>query len=139
MAAKTRSEKLKRLVAVQRHMEKMAELELAETTRIRDELARRMDETIEAIGSFNPVHQSLKGQYATQYGRMSGEDGRLTHVQAAQESQILREKAKGDRLEENRQEALAGEEREREDNAVIDLIELNLAMGAPASSKVGGQ
>jgi hypothetical protein len=137
MAGKSRSDKLKRLVAVQRHMEQMAELELADTTRTRREIAVRMDDAIEAIGSFNPVHAAMKGQYAAQYGRMTGEDQRLAGLQEVQENQILREKAKGDRLEENWKDARAAEDREREDNAVIDLIELRMSMDPSASSKLG--
>ena len=137
MAEKTRSAKLKRLVSVQRHMERIAELELAETTQRREELSLRMDEAIEAIGSFNPIHAGMKSQYAAQYGRLSGEDQRLDDLQETQEKQILREKAKGDRLEENWKDARSAEDREREDNAVIDLIEMRLALGSSASSKLG--
>lgn len=137
MADKGRAAKLKRLVAVQRHMERIAEIELAETTQRRQELSTRMDEAIEAIGSFNPIHAGMKSQYAAQYGRLSGEDQTLDERQEAQEQQILREKAKGDRLEDNWKTARAAEDREREDNAVIDLIEMRLSMPAPASSKLG--
>jgi hypothetical protein len=137
VAEKTRSAKLKRLVSVQRHMERIAELELAETTQRREELSLRMDEAIEAIGSFNPIHAGMKSQYAAQYGRLSGEDQRLDDLQETQEKQILREKAKGDRLEENWKDARSAEDREREDNAVIDLIEMRLALGSSASSKLG--
>jgi hypothetical protein len=137
MAEKTRSGKLRRLVSVQRHMERIAELELAETTQRREELSVRMDEAIEAIGSFNPIHASMKSQYAAQYGRLSGEDQQLDDLQEAQEKQILREKAKGDRLEENWKDARSAEDREREDNAVIDLIEMRLALDSSASSKLG--
>jgi hypothetical protein len=139
MAAKSRSDKLKRLVAVQRHMEKIAELDLANTTRTRQELAGKMDYAITAIGSFDPVHVGLKGQYAKQYGRFSGLDQQMATLQTVQESQILREKAKGDRLEDHFKEARSAEDREREDNAVIELIEMKLAMEtghAPASSKL---
>lgn len=137
MAGKSRADKLKRLVAVQRHMEQIAELDLADTTRTRRDISVRMDDAIEAIGSFDPIHAAMKGQYATQYGRMSVEDQRLAHLQQEQESQILREKAKGDRLEDNWKEARVAEDREREDNAVIDLIELRLSMDPSASSKLG--
>lgn len=139
MADKGRAAKLKRLVAVQRHMERIAEIELAETTQRRQELSERMDEAIEAIGSFNPIHAGMKSQYAAQYGRLSGEDQRLDDLQDAQEKQILKEKAKGDRLEENWKDARSAEDREKEDNSVIDLIEMRLSMPAPASSKLGGE
>ena len=98
-----------------------------------------MDEAIDAIGSFNPIHTGMKSQYAAQYGRLSGEDQRLDDLQDTQEKQILKEKAKGDRLEENWKDARSAEDREREDNAVIDLIEMRLSMPAPASSKLGGE
>ncbi len=49
MASDKRSEKLKRLVTVQRHMEKMAEVELADTTRTRSEVAQSMDSVLEAM------------------------------------------------------------------------------------------
>ena len=136
MAEKTRSEKLKRLVAVQRHMEKMAEIDLANTTRSRQEIAGKMDEAMFAIGSFEPVHIGMKDQYARQYGRLSGQDQQMASLQSVQESRILREKAKGDRLDEHFRDARSLEEREQEDNAVVDLIELRLALETPASSKL---
>lgn len=136
MAKGNRSDKLKRLVTVQRHMEKMAEIDLSNTTRTRHELAKKMDQAIAAIGSFNPVHLGLKGQYARQHGRFTGQDQQLANLQGVQESRILREKAKGDRLEDHFKDARAAEEREIEDNAIIELIEMRLALEAPASSKV---
>jgi hypothetical protein len=136
MAVKGRSEKLKRLVAVQRHMERMAEIDLANTTRTRQEIAVKMDDAMLAIGSFEPVHIGLKDQYARQYGRLSGSDQQMANLQAVQENRILREKAKGDRLDEHFRDARSSEEREREDNAVIDVIEMRLALPAPASSKL---
>lgn len=128
MAAKNRSEKLKRLVAVQRHMEKIAEIDLANTTRLRQEIAGKMDFAIEAIGSFEPVHLGLKDQYARQYGRLSGEDQQMANLQVVQEQRILREKAKGDRLEDHFHDAQQSEDREKEDNAVIELIEMRMAL-----------
>ncbi len=46
MAEKTRSEKLKRLVAVQRHLEQMAEYDLAETSRQRAEVSQSIDNVV---------------------------------------------------------------------------------------------
>ena len=57
--AQSRSEKLKRLVTVQRHLEKMAEIDLANTTRQRQEAAETMDAVADAINSLNPVHRSF--------------------------------------------------------------------------------
>jgi hypothetical protein len=136
MAKGSRSDKLKRLVTVQRHMERIAEIDLSNTTRTRQELAQKMDQAIAAIGSFDPVHMGLKGQYARQHGRLTGQDQQMANLQNVQESKILREKAKGDRLEDHFKDARAAEDREREDNAIIELIEMRMALEAPASSKV---
>ncbi|HEX2146702.1 MAG TPA: hypothetical protein VHG11_03515, partial [Pseudorhizobium sp.] len=70
MADQPRSKKLKRLVAVQRHLEEMAESELAVTTQHRAEIAQSMDVVIEAIGSMEPVHRQFSQHYAERFGRL---------------------------------------------------------------------
>ncbi|SFB09891.1 hypothetical protein SAMN03159496_01847 [Rhizobium sp. NFR07] len=129
-----RSEKLKRLVAVQRHLEKMADSELAATVRHRAEVAQSIDAVIDAIGSVNPVHQQFANHYADRLGRLTTKERQLEGVQQFQENKVLKERTKGDRLEDNMKEARELEDREAADNAIYDLIEMTLA--APASSKL---
>ena len=135
MAESKRSEKLKRLVAVQRHLERMTESELAETGRVRAEVQRSMDQVIDAIGSMNPVHQVFSGNYADRFAKLSVRDGQLAGMQTLLEMQMLRERTKADRFEEHMHEALEAEEREDEDNAIYDVIDQQFA-ATPASSKV---
>ena len=130
----TRSQKLKRLVAVQRHLEKMADYELAATVRHRAEVSQSMDEVIEAIGSADPVHRPFAMHYAERFGRLTAKERQLAGIQQMQENKVLRERTKGDRLEDNMKEARELEDREAADNAIYDLIELTLA--SPASSKL---
>jgi hypothetical protein len=129
-----RSDKLKRLVAVQRHLEKMADSELAATVRHRAEVAQSIDVVIEAIGSVNPIHQQFGYHYAERLGRLTTKEKQLEGVQQFQENKVLKERTKGDRLEDNMKEARELEDREAADNAIYDLIEMTLA--APASSKL---
>jgi hypothetical protein len=129
-----RSEKLKRLVAVQRHLEKMAENDLAATTRHRSEVTESMNVVIEAIGSMNPLHQQFSQHYADRFGRLTTKERQLAGVQQVQEVKVLKERTKGDRLEDNMREARAHEDREAEDNAIYELLEITMA--APASSKL---
>lgn len=131
---KSKADKLKRLVAVQRHMERMAELELASISLSRQELAVKRDNAMEAISSMEAIHAGLKNQYALQYERHTTRDAQLEKLQEVQEKQVLREKAKGDRLNEHYLVAREGEDREREEESLLDLLEIRLA--SPASSKL---
>ncbi|CUX21266.1 MULTISPECIES: hypothetical protein [Agrobacterium] len=137
MASDKRSEKLKRLVTVQRHMEKMAEVELADTTRVRSEVAQSMESTFEAMSSMDPVHQTFSKHYSDRYGRLVVQDRQLEGVQQFQENKVLKEKTKADRLEDRMHIARDLEDREADDNAIYDLLEITNVSQTPASSKVG--
>ena len=125
--AQSRSEKLKRLVTVQRHLEKMAEIDLANTTRQRQEAAETMDAVAEAINSLNPVHRSFSRHYSGQYSRLQQQDQMLANVQQMHEMRVVRERTKGDRMEDHMKEARSAEEREAADDAIYDLIDQHIA------------
>ncbi|WP_117190925.1 hypothetical protein [Rhizobium terrae] len=130
-----RSDKLKRLVAVQRHLEKMAEHELAATTRYRAEVNQSMEEVIDAIGSMNPIHRQFSQQYAERFGRLTTKEKQLAGVQQLQEMKVLKERTKGDRLEENMKVAREHEDREVADNSIYELIEITLALQIADSAR----
>lgn len=129
MADLTKSAKLNRLVKVQRHLEHMAENELATTTRARAELADDLDAVVEAIGSVSPVHQLFTSIYSGQISRLTAKDQHLQTVQQIQEQKILREKAKADRLAERAHEAREAEDNEMQEKAIQELIDIRLALG----------
>lgn len=126
---KNRSDKLKRLVTVQRHLEQMAEMDLATTTQRRQEVADTMDAVAGAINSLNPVHRGFSSIYAAQIGKLRHKDTMLAGVQQMHEIRIVRERTKGDRLEERMHEARDLETREAEDDAIYDLIDQRVAYG----------
>ncbi|MBX4929932.1 hypothetical protein [Rhizobium binae] len=134
MIEKGRSQKLKRLLSVQRHIERMAENDLAETSRQRIEVNAAMDDVIVALGSMDPVHHAFSQNYADRFGRLTIKDQQLTGMQQIHEMRLTRERAKADRLEEGMKEALDAERREADDNAVYDVIDQQFA--TPASSKL---
>jgi hypothetical protein len=129
MAKQTRSQKLQRLVNVQRHLEHMAENELAATTQVRREVLENLDAVVEAIGSLTPVHQIFAGLYSNQITRLSARDQHLQLQQQIHENRMMREKAKGDRLEENMRDARTAENREAEDTDIYDLLDQRMAAG----------
>ncbi|MBX9469240.1 hypothetical protein E9677_02865 [Rhizobium rhizophilum] len=134
MGPNKKSDKLKRLVAVQRHMERMAESDLGITAQRIEENARSMDTVMDAIGSLDPLHRLFAQNYADRFDRLSNTDKQLHGLQQVQEMKLMRERAKGDRLEENMKDARDHEERQRDDDAIYDLIDLQFA--TPASSKL---
>ncbi|RVK89974.1 hypothetical protein CN150_29195 [Sinorhizobium meliloti] len=136
---KARSEKLKRLIAVQRHLERMAESEVAETARQRTELAGTIDVVVDAMGSAHPMHRVFSGHYASQLGRLVQKDQMLLGIQQVHEARMMKERAKGDRLEEHMKDARLSEDREAADNSILDLIDQHVSGGAPASGKVDGR
>ncbi|NTJ64577.1 hypothetical protein G6M50_26640 [Agrobacterium rhizogenes] len=136
MAEKTRSEKLKRLIAVQRHLERMAEIELADTTRQRSEVTEAMERVMVAIGSVDPVHMAFSIHYAERYGRLMIRDQQLESIQTLIQMKVQQERTKADRLEEHMKDARELELRESDDNAVYDIIDQHFAGATPASSKV---
>lgn len=134
MGPKRKSEKLARLVSVQRHMERMAESDLSNTARQRDEVSASMHMVMDAIGSLDPVHRLFAQNYAERFDRLANMEKQLAGIQQAQEAKVVRERVKGDRLEENRREARLDEDREAEDNAIYDMVDMRYA--TPASSKL---
>lgn len=125
--APNRSDKLKRLVTVQRHLEKMAEIDLATTTRQRREVAETMDVVVEAINSLDPVHRSFSRHYSGQYGKLQQQEQMLANVQEMHEMRLVRERAKGDRMEDRMKEARSAEDREAADDSIYDLIDQHIA------------
>jgi hypothetical protein len=133
---KNRSEKLKRLVTVQRHLEQMAERDLAETARKRRALAETIDVVVDAMGSASPLHAMFSGHYASQLGRLALKDQMLLDIQQGHETRVLKERAKGDRLEENMKDARVLEDRAEADDAIYDLVDQHVMSKSPASGKV---
>jgi len=112
----------------------MAEQELATTTQHRQEVAQSMEVVIAAIGSMEPVHRQFSQNYAERFGRLTIKETQLQNIQKMQETKVLKERTKADRLEENMKEARELEDREASDQAIYDLLEITLA--SPASSKL---
>jgi len=115
-------------------MERMAESDLAETARQRVGVGQSMDVVMDAIGSLDAVHRLFAQTYADRFDRLSSAEKQLGALQRVQEMKVLREGAKADRLEENMKTAALAEQRELEDEAIYDLVDMRFA--TPASSKV---
>lgn len=123
-----KSKKLDRLAKVQGHLKKMAENELAITTRERNELADKIETLTGYLTSSDPLHQEFIKHYVVRHARLKTRDMRLEAMQEAQEMHLLKETKKGERLIDKRDAAREEEMREREDNTVYELIELQMSI-----------
>jgi len=128
MADQSKSKKLDRLAKVQGHLKKMAENELALTTRERNELTEKIDALSGYLTSFDPIHQDMLKHYVMRHSRLKARDVRLESIQQAQENQVLRETKKGEKLLEKRDDAREDEARERDDNSIYELIDLQISL-----------
>ena len=122
-----RADKLKRLVRVQRQLERVAEMELGIILRERAIVEDTRSAIVEAIGSLSPLHQAMSPHYSKRFSGIENRDRRLTGMQAMQEKRILMEKTKADRLTDQAREASLIEEREAEDDGLLDLLDSALA------------
>jgi hypothetical protein len=136
MASGSRSDKLRRLVDVQRQLERLAEFELSTSVSRQAELAIVIDSTVRALSSDDPVHQQFTRNYSERLTRLYAKDQQLTAQRNLQEQKVLREKTKGDRLEGRMKEAEILEDRLMEDERMYDLVDLGLMAATPASSKL---
>ncbi|WP_296018271.1 hypothetical protein [uncultured Agrobacterium sp.] len=128
MADLSKSKKLDRLVKVQGHLKKMVENELAITTRERTELAERIDELTGYLTTYDPLHQDMLKHYVMRHSRLMARDVRLEAIQQVQENQLLKETKKGEKLEDKRDSAREDEARERDDNSIYELVDLQISL-----------
>lgn len=133
--AEPRSTKLKRLVAVQRQVERLAEGDLAGTNRERARIAETIEETVAAMGSMSPTHQLFTPVYARRIASLTVIGEQLKSLAGVQEKRVMRERVKGDRLEERRNMAQAAETREAEDESLLDIIDQITGRAAAQASR----
>ncbi|MEM5494489.1 hypothetical protein [Hoeflea sp. AS16] len=124
--ATSRSEKLARLVRVQRQVERMAEYELSLTLREQALTEATQDALVQAVGSFNPIHAAMSHQYAQRFQRLSAKSQLLEGAKGVQERRMLTEKTKADRLSDQADRAAEAEDRLATDETLFDLLDSSL-------------
>lgn len=121
--AEPRSKKLKRLVAVQRRIEQLAELELANTHREQALVAESIGQLVEAMGTMSQTHRLFSQVYARRIAALTLTGQRLKGLAGVQEKRVAGERAKADRLAERLADETTSEERAAEDETLLDLID----------------
>lgn len=127
----SRSEKLARLVRVQRQIERMAEYELSLTLSAQAHADETQEALVQAVGSFNPIHTAMSHQYAQRFQRLSAKSQLLAGAIKVQERKVLTEKTKADRLAEQADRAAEAEDRVATDESLFDLLDSTLKGSGP--------
>lgn len=127
----SRSEKLARLVRVQRQIERMAEHELSLTLSAQAEVDATQDALVHAVGSFNPIHAAMSHQYSQRFQRLSAKSQLLSGAIKVQEGRRKTEKTKADRLAEQADRAAEAEDRLATDESLFDLLDSTLKGSGP--------
>lgn len=121
--AEGRADKLRRLVRVQRQIERMAENDLSLILREKAKLDDAREALVAAIGSLEPLHQAMSAQYTRRFSGLEAKSQRLAGMRALQEKRLLTERMKADRLDESARGAAEDEAREAQDETLLDLLE----------------
>lgn len=132
----SRYKKLRRLTAVQRQLEHLAEMELAELNRQRAFVEERIESLVEALASPKPVHTGFSRLYGGQIGLYKARDQVLSGRVRLQETRLLTERTRTERLEERTRVEGEAEARTGEDDAVLDILDCLGALSTQASRKL---
>jgi hypothetical protein len=73
------------------------------------------------------VHRTFSRHYSGHYNKLQQQDQMLSNVQQMHEMRVVRERTKGDRMEDRMKEARDDEERVAADDSIYDLIDQHLA------------
>jgi hypothetical protein len=131
-----RASRLKRLAQLQRKVESIARMELGELSRERAAVAERMTALVEALASPDPIHSGFSKLYGGQLGRLKLFDQQLSGRIRIQEGRVSSERSKADRLDDGARRANELQQREAQDNAVYDILDMIGGLDAQASRKL---
>lgn len=118
-----RSERLTRLVAVQRHLERLAERDLALAERDRARAAEALDDVVAAMSSLEPVHRNLTDHYARRVGGLAARLRQAEGLAEVRERRLLGERAKAERLGEKARRAADEDGRAADEEALYELLD----------------
>lgn len=129
-----KSQRLKRLVKIQRQKEKIAGTDLAYILAQQRQAEHSVTSVLDALGTVSPLHSTFAPHYSKRLTMLEMAQKKLGMHRAAQEKKMLTERAKADRLDEKLQDANQSDVQEEEEEALQDLIDL-LAASAQSSSR----
>lgn len=121
--AEKKSQRLQRIVNIQRQKEKMAEIELADVVNAQRYNQDSMESVLDALGTFDPIHMVCSGHYSKRLSNLDIKKRQLQLHREMQEKNMMKERVKADRLEERVDAFKMNEAREAEDEGLQDLID----------------
>lgn len=122
--AQKASERLKRLIKIQRQKEKIAQTDLAFILNRQQQADHSVSNVLDALGSISPLHSTFASHYTKRLTSLETTQKKLQMHRAAQEKKMLTERVKADRLEEKMLRASLDEERHDLEENMQDLLDM---------------
>lgn len=114
---------LRRLVALQRQLQKLAEADLAQANREREEVRRAIENLVAAMSGMTATHRLFPHLYARQLSTLKARDQVLAGQIDLHRARINTERTRGDRVDHRLDQANLDNERHFDDEALFDLLD----------------
>lgn len=122
--ARRNSDRIKRLIKIQRQKEKIAETDLAFILGRQRQNEDSVASVLDALGAINPLHSTFANHYTKRLSSLEIMQKKLQMHRTAQEKKMLTERVKADRLEDKLKSANLDEERGDQEEDMQDLLDL---------------
>ena len=132
---KERARSLGRLALLQRQLQRLAETELADTNRQREEVSEQIERLIEAMGGFSHVHRLFPHLYARRLEKLREREQALAGRSRLQEQKAMREKTRCERIGEHLAEARDDARRQSDEDGLLDMLEAASGRARPTGTK----
>ena len=114
---------LRRLVALQAQLQRLAEADLAQAMRDRDAVRASIDGLLQAMGGLSDTHRLFPHLYAKQLARLKARDQVLAGQIERHRARINAEKKRGERVGERLGRASQALERQDQEEGLFDLLD----------------
>lgn len=114
---------LQRLVALQRQLQKLAEADLAQANREREDVRVAIENLISAMSGMSATHRLFPHLYARQLSTLKARDQVLVGQIELHKARINTERTRGDRVGDRLDKANLDSERHFDDEALFDMLD----------------
>ncbi|MCR9137915.1 MAG: hypothetical protein NXI27_18095 [Alphaproteobacteria bacterium] len=114
---------LQRLVTLQRQLQKLAEADLAQANREREDVRIAIENLVAAMSGMSATHRLFPHLYARQLSTLKARDQVLVGQIELHKARINTERTRGDRVGDRLDKANQDSERHFDDEALFDMLD----------------
>lgn len=114
---------LRRLVALQRQLQRLAEADLAQANREREEVCSAIENLVEAMSGMSATHRLFPHLYARQLSTLKARDQMLAGQIDLHRARLNTERTRGDRVDHKLDQVNQDNERHFDEEALFDMLD----------------